>query len=158
MQDLGGAFGEALRLIVQLDRDLLEIVGLSLRVSLSAVALAALIGLPLGAVVAICRFPGKAIVVATLNTFMGLPPVVVGLVVYLMLSRAGPLGELGLLYTPSAMIVAQTVLVTPIVAALARQTVEDMRSEYWEQLHAFGVGTGGMVARIRRRNGLPVLI
>lgn len=148
MQDLGGAFGEALRLIVQLDRDLVEIVGLSLRVSLSAVALAALIGLPLGAVVAICRFPGKGIVVATLNTFMGLPPVVVGLVVYLMLSRAGPLGELGLLYTPSAMIVAQTVLVTPIVAALARQTVEDMRSEYWEQLHAFGVGTAGMVATL----------
>ena len=148
MQDLGGAFGEAFGLIVSLDRDLLEIVGLSLRVSLSAVAFAALIGLPLGAVVAICRFPGKGLAVATLNTFMGLPPVVVGLVVYLMLSRAGPLGELGLLYTPSAMVVAQTVLVTPIVAALARQTVEDMRVEYWEQLHAFGVGTAGMVATL----------
>lgn len=148
MQDLGGAFAQALWLIVELDRDLVEIVGLSLRVSLSAVLLAALIGFPLGAAVAVARFPGRGAVVAALNTFMGLPPVVVGLVIYVLLSRAGPLGEWGLLYTPSAMIVAQTVLVTPIVAALTRQTVEDLRGEYEEQLHAFGIGAPGLVATL----------
>ncbi len=148
MQDLGGAFAQALWLIIELDRDLVEIVGLSLRVSLSAVLLAALIGFPLGAAIAVARFPGRGVVVAALNTFMGLPPVVVGLLIYVLLSRAGPLGELGLLYTPSAMVVAQTVLVTPIVAALTRQTVEDLRGEYEEQLHAFGVGAGGLVATL----------
>ncbi len=148
MQDLGGAFGEAFRLIVHLDRDLVEIVGLSLRVSLSAVALAALIGLPFGAAVAVLRFPGRGAVVAALNALMGLPPVVVGLVVYLMLSRAGPLGDLGLLYTPGAMIAAQTVLVAPIVAALARQTVEDLRADYDEQLRAFGLGLGATIATL----------
>jgi tungstate transport system permease protein len=148
MHDLGGAFGEALRLIVGLDSDLVEIVGLSLRVSLSAVLLAALIGFPIGAAVAVARFPGRGAVIAGLNTFMGLPPVVVGLVIYVLLSRAGPLGEFGLLYTPSAMVVAQTVLVTPIVAALTRQTVEDLRGEYEEQLQAFGVGVAGMIATL----------
>lgn len=148
MQDLGGAFAQALWLIVELDRNLVEIVGLSLRVSLSAVLLAALIGFPLGAAIAVARFPGRGAVVAALNTFMGLPPVVVGLVIYVLLSRAGPLGAFGLLYTPSAMVVAQTVLVTPIVAALTRQTVEDLRGEYEEQLHAFGVGPAGLVATL----------
>lgn len=148
MQDFGGAFGEAFRLIASLDGDLFEIVGLSLRVSLSAVALAALIGLPLGAAVAVLRFPGRGAVVAALNTLMGLPPVVVGLAIYLLVSRAGPLGDLGLLYTPSAMIVAQTVLVAPIVAALARQSVEDLKADYDEQLRAFGLAPPAMIATL----------
>lgn len=135
-----GAFGTALRLVVTLDADLIEIVVLSLRVSLSAVALAALIGMPLGALVAVLRFPGRAVIVAVLNTSMGLPPVVVGLLVYLLLSRSGPLGEWGLLFTPTAMIIAQCILVTPIIAALTRQTVADYYAEYAEQLRSLGVG------------------
>ena len=148
MQNLGGAFGEAIRLIAAFDGDLVEIVALSLRVSLAAVGIAALVGLPLGAFVAIARFPGRAVAIAVMNAFMGLPPVVAGLAVYLLLSRAGPLGELGLLYTPDAMVVAQAALVTPIVAALARQTVEDLHAEYDEQLRAFGVGRAGVVATL----------
>jgi tungstate transport system permease protein len=148
MQDLGGAFGEAFRLIVGLDGDLVEIVGLSLRVSLSAVLLAALVGLPLGAAVAVLRFPGRGVAVATLNTLMGLPPVVVGLAVYLLLSRAGPLGELGLLYTPTSMVFAQAILVAPILAALARQVIEDLHADYGEQLRAFGLGLFGAVATL----------
>jgi tungstate transport system permease protein len=123
MHDVSEAFATAFRLIASLDADLLEIVGLSLRVSLTAVALAALIGLPLGAAVAALRYPGKRAAAVALNALMGLPPVVVGLVVYLMLSRSGPLGVLGLLFTPAAMVIAQAVLLTPLVAALARQTV-----------------------------------
>ena len=140
MTELGAALATAFGLIVGLDGDLLEIVGLSLRVSLSAVAAAALIGLPLGAAVALFRFAGRGLVGALLNALMGLPPVVVGLVVYLMLSRAGPLGVFGLLFTPAAMIAAQTVLVTPIVAALTRQVVEDLWAEYAEQLRSLGAG------------------
>ena len=140
MQDLGGAFGEAFRLISGLDGDLLEIVGLSLRVSLSAVLIAALVGLPLGAAVAVLRFPGRGVAVATLNTLMGLPPVVVGLAVYLLLSRAGPLGDLGLLYTPTSMVIAQAILVAPILAALTRQVIEDLHVDYGEQLRVFGLG------------------
>jgi tungstate transport system permease protein len=130
----------ALRLIVSLDPELVRIVGLSLAVSLSAVGLAALVGLPLGAAVALGRFPGRRAVIVLLNAFMGLPPVVAGLAVYLLLSRSGPLGELGLLFTPSAMVVAQTVLVLPIVAALTRQVVEDLWREYAEQLTSLNVG------------------
>ncbi|MBT6095111.1 MAG: ABC transporter permease [Rhodospirillaceae bacterium] len=118
----------------------MEIVGLSLRVSLAAVFIAALIGLPLGAAVALFRFPGRMMVVVLLNAFMGLPPVVVGLIVYLLLSRAGPFGTLGLLFTPTAMIIAQVVLVTPIIAALARQVIEDLWAEYEEQLRSLGAG------------------
>ncbi|MED5406312.1 MAG: ABC transporter permease [Pseudomonadota bacterium] len=139
MSELSQSFLIALDLISGLDPDLVEIVQLSLQISLLAVALAALIGLPLGAAVAIYRFPGKAAVVVVLNAMMGLPPVVVGLVVYLLLSRAGPLGEYGLLYTPAAMAIAQCVLVTPIIAALTRQTVEDLYREYREQLDSLGV-------------------
>jgi len=118
--------------------------GLSLAVSLSAVALATLLGLPLGAAIAVSRFPGRQAVVVVLNALMGLPPVVVGLFIYLLLSRAGPLGELGLLFTPPAMVMAQTVLVLPIIAALARQSVEDAWREYEEQLRSLGVdGWGG---------------
>ena len=123
-----------------LDPDLVQIVLLSLRVSMTAVAIACLIGLPLGAAVAILRFPGRRAGIVLLNALMGLPPVVVGLLVYLMLSRAGPLGELGMLFTPAAMVIAQTVLIAPIVAALSRQVMEDAWREYREQLRSLGAG------------------
>ncbi len=142
MGDFGEALATAGRLIIAGDADLIEIVVLSLRVSLTAVGLAALVGLPLGAAVAVYRFPGRAVVAALLNAFMGLPPVVVGLVVYLALSRGGPLGVLGLLFTPAAMIVAQWLLITPIVAALTLQAVSDLSEEYDEQLRSLGAGPG----------------
>lgn len=138
MPNLSDAFLAALALIGGGDRDLVEIVGLSLRVSLSAVGLAALIGLPAGALLALYAFPGRAVVVAGLNTLMGLPPVVVGLVVYLALSRSGPLGVLGLLFTPDAMIAAQFLLVVPIITALGRQVVGDLWAEMREQLVSLG--------------------
>jgi len=140
MQDFGEAFLEAFGLLAALDPGLLAIVGLSLKVSLAAVAIAAVIGLPLGAFLAVARFPGRGAIVVSINALMGLPPVVAGLFVYLLLSSAGPLGVLQLLYSPTAMIIAQCLLVTPIVAALARQTVEDLHGEYDEQLRAFGIG------------------
>jgi len=130
----------ALALLVGLDAKLVEIVVLSLRVSLSAVAIAALLGLPLGAAIAVGRFPGRQTVIVVLNALMGLPPVVVGLLVYLLLSRAGPLGALGFLFTPSAMVVAQTILILPIIAALSRQAIEDAWREYEEQLRSLGAG------------------
>ena len=130
------AFVVALRLVLSGDSDLTEIVVLSLRVSLTATAIACLIGLPLGALLAVTRFRGRGAALAVLNALMGLPPVVVGLIVYLHLSRAGPLGFLGLLYTPTAMIVAQTVLIAPIVAALSRQVLEDLHAEYAEQFRS----------------------
>jgi tungstate transport system permease protein len=138
MEELGQAFSTAWALIGAGNDQLMRIVLLSLRVSLSAVVLATAIGLPLGALVALTRFPGRAGVVAVLSGLMGLPPVVVGLLVYLALSRAGPLGAFGLLFTPTAMIVAQTVLITPIIAALARQVIEDAWREYEEQLRSLG--------------------
>jgi len=140
MDEFSAAPRLAIALLLSLDRDLVAIVGLSLAVSLSAVALAAIIGLPIGAAIAVWRFPGRAAVVALLNALMGLPPVVVGLALYLLLSRAGPLGELGLLFTPTAMVIAQCVLVTPIIAALTQQTVADLHEEYAEQLRSLGVG------------------
>jgi tungstate transport system permease protein len=140
MQDISAAIGHTFSLIVAGDSELAEIVLLSLQISLSAVALAALVGMPLGAAVALFRFPSRGALVVVLNALMGLPPVVVGLFVYLMLSRAGPLGELGLLFTPTAMVIAQSILVTPIIAALTRQTVEDLYAEYSEQLRSLGVG------------------
>ncbi|MDA1118506.1 MAG: ABC transporter permease [Proteobacteria bacterium] len=120
------------------DPRLWQIVGLSLQVSLAAVAIASLIGLPLGAAIAVGRFPGRRSLTVILNALMGLPPVVVGLLVYLLLSRAGPLGSLGLLFTPRAMVVAQTLLILPIIAALSRQAVEDAWREYEEQLRSLG--------------------
>ena len=132
------ALGGAARLIASGDRVLGGIVLLSLEVSLSAVALATLFALPLGAALAVGRFPGRKAIVVMLNALMGLPPVVAGLVVYLMLSRAGPLGSLGLLFTPPAMVVAQAILVLPIIAALCRQAVEDAWIEYEEQLRSLG--------------------
>ena len=140
MQEISAAFGLAFGLIVSGDPELAQIVRLSLEISLSAVALAAVLGMPLGAALALLRFPGRGALVVLLNACMGLPPVVVGLFVYLMLSRAGPLGELGLLFTPTAMVIAQAILVTPIIAALTRQTVEDLDTEYREQLQSLGVG------------------
>lgn len=140
MNEILTALDEARRLIVGVDAKLAEIVLLSLRVSLSAVLLASLIGLPLGAAIAVGRFPGRRMLIVTLNALMGLPPVVVGLVVYLMLSRAGPLGEFGILFTPSAMVIAQTILIAPIVAALSRQVIEDAWQEYREQLRSLGAG------------------
>lgn len=116
------------------DPDLLEIVWLSLRVSLTATLLACLIGLPLGAVLGIKKFPGKTICTVLINTLMGMPPVVLGLIVYLMLSRSGPMGFLQLLYTPTAMIIAQFALVLPIVTALTRQQIEDNWGEYRDTL------------------------
>ena len=136
MQQMGEALATALRLVLSGDADLLEIVVLSLRVSLSATALACLVGLPSGALLAVTRFRGRGAALAVLNALMGLPPVVVGLLVYLHLSRAGPLGFLGLLYTPAAMILAQTVLVAPIVAALSRQVLEGLHAEYAEQFRS----------------------
>jgi tungstate transport system permease protein len=127
-------------LLADLDPKLVEIVLLSLRVSLSAVAIAALLGFPLGAAIAVGRFPGRKTLIVFLNAFMGLPPVVVGLIVYLLLSRAGPLGALGILFTPSAMVVAQTLLILPIIAALSRQAIEDAWREYEEQLRSLGAG------------------
>ncbi len=138
METIVDALRDAGRLMLALDPNLIEIVSLSLRVSLTAVVLAALAGLPLGAAIAVTHFPGRRALIVVLNALMGLPPVVVGLVVYLMLSRAGPLGALGILFTPTAMVIAQAILITPIIAALARQAVEDAWREYQEQLHSLG--------------------
>jgi tungstate transport system permease protein len=136
-----GSDNSALQLVLTGDPALLAIVRLSLIVSLSAVALAALIAVPFGAFVALNRFPGRETVIVLMNALMGLPPVVVGLAVYLLLSRSGPLGLLGLLFTPTAMIIAQTILVTPIIAALTRQTIEDLWDEYRDELTAMNVGS-----------------
>jgi tungstate transport system permease protein len=130
----------ALDLILAGDAGLLAIVRLSLIVTLSATLIAAVFALPAGALVALVRFPGRAAVVVVLNGLMGLPPVVVGLLVFLLLSRSGPLGPLGLLFTPQAMIVAQTILIAPILAALTRQVIEDLWVEYRDELTAINLG------------------
>lgn len=133
-----GAFSLALAMIWSGDPVLVEIVLLSLRVTLSALFCASLLGLPLGAVLALARFPGRGVVVVVANALMGLPPVVAGLAVYLLLSRAGPLGSFGLLFSPTAMIIAQTLLILPIVVSLTRQVIEDLWGEYAEQLRSLG--------------------
>jgi tungstate transport system permease protein len=138
----------ALQLVLSGDPALLAIVRLSLIVSLSAVLCAAFIGIPVGALIALTRFPGREAIIVALNAMMGLPPVVVGLAIYLALSRSGPLGFWDLLFTPQAMIVAQTVLVAPIIAALTRQTVEDLWVEYRDELAAMDVGALGRVATL----------
>ena len=138
----------ALQLVLTGDPGLFAIVRLSLLVSLSAVVLAALIGVPFGALLALTRFPGRQMAVVALNALMGLPPVVVGLAVFLLLSRSGPLGSWGILFTPQAMIIAQTILVVPIIAALARQTIEDLWVEYRDELAAMNVGPAGRVATL----------
>ncbi|GAB5438224.1 ABC transporter permease [Falsiruegeria mediterranea] len=149
MQDFTQEFTIALGLIFTGDPELWAIVLLSLKVSVWAVFIAALIGMPLGAGLAVGRFPGRRALIVLINALMGLPPVVVGLLVYLMLSRSGPFGVLQLLYTPTAMIIAQVVLVTPIIAALTRQVVETLAVEYDEQLRSLGVS---------RLSSVPVLL
>lgn len=138
----------AWQLIASGDATLISIVRLSLTITLAAVAIAAVVGLPLGALLALTRFPGRSPLVVLVNGFMGLPPVVVGLTVYLLLSRSGPLGEFGLLFTPAAMVIAQALLVLPIIAALTRQTIEDLWREYRDELTAMGVGPTGRVVTL----------
>ena len=139
MQGFASEFSAALSLILTGDAELWAIVLLSLRVSVFAVLISAVIGMPMGAFLAVAWFPGRRALIILMNALMGLPPVVVGLLVYLMLSRSGPLGVLELLYTPTAMVIAQVVLVTPIVTALTRQVVEMLAVEYSEQLRSLGV-------------------
>jgi tungstate transport system permease protein len=148
MLDLSQAFASALRQIVPLDPQLLQIIALSLKVTLTAVAIATLLGFAAGGVLAVYRFPGRGAVAVILNALMGLPPVVAGLIVYLLLSNAGPLGVLQLLYTPGAMIIAQVFLITPIVAALTRQTCEDLLEEYRDQLRSLGASSAEMVTTL----------
>ena len=145
MSDLAIAATTALRLVAHGDAALLQIVGLSLQVSFAAVLVAALVGLPFGALLAVARFPGRGALVIMTNALMGLPPVVAGLLIYLLLSRSGPLGAFGLLFTPTAMVIAQAVLVAPILAALSRQMLEAMWDEYAEQLRSFRVSAGQAV-------------
>ena len=148
MLDLSEAFRAALRQISLLDPQLIEIVGLSLKVTLTAVAIATIIGFALGGALTVYRFPGRGALAAVLNALMGLPPVVAGLFVYLFLSNAGPLGVLQLLYTPLAMIIAQVILITPIIAALTRQTCEDLLEEYREQLRSLGASSAAIVTTL----------
>ena len=138
----------AFDLILSGDATLFAIVALSLEVTLLATFVAAVVGLPFGAFVALTRFPGRGAIIVLLNGMMGLPPVVVGLLIYLILSRSGPLGQFGLLYTPRAMIIAQAVLITPIIAALSRQVIADLWEEYREELTAMGVKPIGRVATL----------
>jgi len=145
MADFLEAFHTAVRLIVTLDPRLVEIVLLSLKVSLLAVVIASAIGFMLGGALAVYRFPGRGAVAALLSALMGLPPVVAGLFVYMLLSNAGPLGVLQLLYTPTAMIIAQVVLVVPIIAALTRQACENLLEEYDEQLRSLGASSSAIV-------------
>ena len=145
---MDGPFATAFSLIASGDDALMQIIGLSLRVTLGAVAIACVIGLPLGAALALARFPGRGAVIVVSNALMGLPPVVAGLVVYLMLSRSGPLGPLALLFTPTAMIMAQTLLILPIVISLTRSVVEDLWAEYREQLLSLGAGRLRAVATL----------
>ena len=148
MLDLPQAFASALWQIVTLDPQLLQIIALSLKVTLTAVGIATLLSFAVGGVLAVYRFPGRGAVAALLNALMGLPPVVAGLIVYLILSNAGPLGVLQLLYTPGAMIIAQVILITPIVAALTRQTCEDLLEEYRDQLRSLGASSAEMVTTL----------
>jgi tungstate transport system permease protein len=138
----------ALQLVLSGDPALFAIVRLSLLVSLSAVLFAALIGIPVGALIALTRFPGREGAIVVLNALMGLPPVVAGLAIFLLLSRSGPLGSWGLLFTPQAMVIAQTVLVAPIIAALTRQTIEDLWEEYRDELAAMHVGPARRIATL----------
>jgi len=145
LNGLTQAFIDAFALLGGFDYRVAQIVWLSIEVSGTAVLIGTLIGLPLGACLAVGRYSGKEIAGVLINGFMGLPPVVVGVVVYLALSRSGPLGELGLLYTPRAMVIAQVVLVVPLMAAIARQTIEDAWRTYEEELNALRFGWWGTV-------------
>ncbi len=144
------AGASAFDLVMSGDPALFAIVRLSLLVSLAAVGIAAIVGIPLGALIALTRFAGRDLAIVIINAMMGLPPVVVGLAVYLLLSRSGPLGPFGLLFTPQAMVIAQAILVIPIVAALSRQTIEDLWAEYRDELTAMNVGPLRRVATLVR--------
>ena len=148
MTDFIDAFRTALGLIVTLDPDLFEILMLSIKVSLTAVVVASLLGFAIGGALAVYRFPGRTAISAVLSALMGLPPVVAGLLVYLLLSNVGPLGVLQLLYTPTAMIIAQVVLVTPIIGALTRQACQDLLEEYDEQLRSLGASSSAIVVTL----------
>jgi len=148
MSDVSNAAALALNLVLSGDPGLWRIVTLSIAVSFSAVVIAALIGFPVGAALALGRFPGRATLVVIFNASMGLPPVVVGLAVYLLLSRSGPLGSFGILFTPKAMVIAQAILVFPIVAALSRQVIEDLWAEYSEQLRSLGSGRAASIGTL----------
>lgn len=148
VHSIAEAAAQALGLLAARDPNLVHIVVLSLRISLTAVLFGCAVGLPLGAVVAVNRFPGRHAVIVTLNAFMGLPSVVVGLLVYLLLSRAGPLGSWGILFTPTAMVIAQTILITPTIAALSRQVIADAWDEYREQLRSLGENGFGAAATL----------
>ncbi len=157
MQNLNTSLQAAVNMMLELDPLLLETVGLSLRVSLTAVMLASACGFIIGAALALSRFPGRQVVLVVVNALMGLPPVVVGLTVYLLLSRAGPLGGLGLLFTPSAMIIAQWVLVTPLIAALSRQVIEDLSFEYRDLLRSLGANRLTMLLTLLWEGRLSLL-
>ena len=139
MSDITSVFYLAVELVASFDAELYAIIALSLAVSFTAVFIGVLFGVPLGAALSTVSFPGRGALTAVINAFMGLPPVVVGLVVYLMLSRSGPFGVLGLLYTPTAMIIAQSILVMPLIAALSRQTLFDLNIEYDELFRSLGL-------------------
>lgn len=160
MEDLGAAFARAGALILGGDPELVGIVALSLRVSLTAVAVACLLGLPPGAALAAWRFPGRGLAIVLVNALMGLPPVVVGLLVYILLSNAGPLGALRLLYTPTAMVIAQTILVLPIVVALSRELLSALHEEYDEQFRSLGLGPAAVIGTLLReaRFGLATVV
>ena len=157
MQDITEALTIAVSLVLSGDADLIEIVGLSLYVSLAATLLACAIGIPLGAMLAIFRFPGRRACLVLVNALMGLPPVVVGLIVYLYLSRSGPFGFLGLLYTPTAMVIAQTILIAPIVMALTRQALEDLNAEYSETFRSFGLSRTQTIQTLVWEGRYPLL-
>jgi tungstate transport system permease protein len=148
MNDLMTALTSATQLVLTADANLAAIVWLSVKVSALAVLIACLVGLPLGAWLALARFPGRSVVIAVLNGLMGLPPVVIGLLVYLMLSRSGPLGSFGILFTPTAMVIAQAILITPIIAALSRQVIEDAWVEYQEQLTSLNASRAQALATL----------
>lgn len=139
MEVYSAAFIQALNLILSGDAALAEVFWLSMKVSLTALLIACAIGLPAGALLAVQRFTGRGVLIGIINTLMGMPPVVVGLIVYLHLSRSGPLGWLGLLYTPTAMVIAQVILITPIIAALSCQILEDLHEDYHDLFASLAV-------------------
>ena len=157
MSDFSDAFALALAMLARLDPNLLSIIGLSLSVSLSAVAIASLIGLPAGAALAIYRFPGRGILVLLINASLGLPPVVVGLAAYLLLSRSGPLGSLGLLFTPGAMVIVQTVLVTPIITAIVHRAMEETWARYGDEFRILGASRIATIPHLLVIGRRPVL-
>lgn len=157
MTENSGIFIQSLYLIVSFNSDLMEIIGLSLYVSLSALFIAALIGMPIGSLMAIKKFPGSNLINVIISAFMGLPPVVAGLIVYMLLSRSGPLGILGLLYTPEAMIIAQSLLIFPIIAALTRQIIENMNSEYDELFRSLKIETSAKIKTLLWESRISLL-